>query len=617
MRTFLILLIFTSFFSNTHAVECPEKKEAKTFLGKQWKRLKNIDFSLAPSLDPLGGVEGVSLPLKIEASVRPSFYKDFYARIEQVQVKSKLIPSEWFAFSEDIAIFGEKSAKTYYGRQFECWRKAVFELPKNPKHYPLSSKKLIKHMKDYDFFIIESDFAWGVGSNPGTSLVSVELGHAYLGEFAVQIIKLPENKVNFRLIHLGKRAWQINLRTDLFNFDTFSFNPLNDLVENIISPTKLVRASISKSKGQMILADYALDFNNPEVQSAYNQVLNNLLKSSLKFNRLKKRNKAKMIRYRWLDFSPFNRLEMLDRDKEEKRVIRRTMGFGKFVDWELKFGFGKNFIQFDTQKTRSDNTFNILGENNAIEKQINYSLKEKRNRFELFFKLLFSERRFQNYVIDTKEKTKRSKAYVYTQQIRDNFFSKRKQKRYYKKLKRFASRSFLNHVLNKGFFNTMEQKNTGSRYRIIITQEYFDYLKTLSKEKLKEIIITGIKNAYLITWPKYVENHKKDIEQLIDLVKKGNLAKTLFEKVKKKFRRIRRRNWVLKNLGLSPFLIESNEKVTQFFYDFNFSSSHFPENNEFSFGSSEITSQLNAYDIIRSGFLELKDYNFQLIYTDF
>lgn len=226
--------------------------------------------------------DGLSAAVKYKYEVEPSFKGDFHLRMDRWILDTQLRPGDILEefYNTRVGVTIEKGAQVLFIRPFKSKLDSMTALPYTPKQIPFTAKKVASELQVGDFVSLTSKLNFIASASTlamgMTSIGSAATHYMISGEFQIHVLKRSDHEVRLKLIGLRKKQTGFGARIG-FTSDDFKVTGLRVVdrrIEKLFDATDIFRMKLEKSKSNILLVDYFLDLNVPEVANAYDSVLN-------------------------------------------------------------------------------------------------------------------------------------------------------------------------------------------------------------------------------------------------------------------------------------------------------------------------------------------------------
>ncbi|MCK9224080.1 MAG: hypothetical protein M0R46_14235 [Candidatus Muirbacterium halophilum] len=336
------------------------------------EEIANLDVDFDIKLLDLDIAEGIGMAAKYKWELEPSYQDGYYTRIDAYNLKAHLNPGDIIkdlaGVTLPIYLNITNEHKVIFARQFKDQLQAAKALPYNFIRIPVNADNA-KKMDAGDFVSIPATLNTVIGVSAGyTSGISVS-GNVYYtiaGEFRINILRLPEDKVRVKLVGLRKKGHGAGVSAG-YGVNLFGIKVLDKQIGKFLD-TNIFRVDYSDIDGQNFSVDYVFDLKDENAKNAYDS----LLSSNLKFNVAKTANpfnKDKIAAEEFFnDADKAERLFQQDLGlSENKRRVNRLFKATNFFEqknFNAKIGF--NLIKFSWGKNYIENRLAVYNDNNTI-----------------------------------------------------------------------------------------------------------------------------------------------------------------------------------------------------------------------------------------------------------
>lgn len=305
----------------------------------------NKRFKLDATTDLRGVNERLVLGASWQRGIEPAYsQKNSSFLIDTYRLRADLTGLGLYQETNDdifgIAPTGEieiSYARLFPGRTFKEQMQMLIKKPYLPfKHLPITAKRAM-NLKEGDIVFLKSNLNLvmrGSTLRGAGSSVPIIASAYYMvsGEFNVHLFRLPGNK--FRVKFIGVRSKGGGMSA-LFGFDSgkdikvskLDFIGLDNQIEKALR-FEAIDIKAWKESGNAFMIDYELDFNEEDVQAAYNEVLENFLRPKILKVMNPLTNRAELRAMLVSEIDSLERIYERDRDKsvEQRKVERPFSG---------------------------------------------------------------------------------------------------------------------------------------------------------------------------------------------------------------------------------------------------------------------------------------------------
>lgn len=244
------------------------------------------------SLSPSGDLDlididlfpGGSIVAGYEYDVEPAYTKGLYLRTDRWLVGAKAVPGTSIGLTDDIDLSlsagGRHQTEARFIRFMKDPCEAMFAKPYSPKRIPLKSKIALGPLfKKGDYFLFRGSVGFVTSAEIlsllGSSMWGIGLSGSYLmeGFYQLHIVRLDDQRVRLKIV--GHRGRSIDASVGLGledEFEVFGVSIIDKQIERFVN-TKPVKIKSTFNRSKIFMVDYVLDLTDPEVSSAFENVL--------------------------------------------------------------------------------------------------------------------------------------------------------------------------------------------------------------------------------------------------------------------------------------------------------------------------------------------------------
>lgn len=293
----------------------------------------SLKISLDTDIFNIDIADGLSIRGNYEYEVEKSYIQGNYTRRDTFDFKIKHNAKASFFPELQTPYFlnANRDNQVIISRQYEHKTDAMKALPFNVAKLPIRAK-YVDRLNEGDFISIPAQMALTTGFSYSdiAPLVNTGLSSFFTmaGEFLIQVYKLKEGKVRVKIIAEKKKSYGLNFKSS-FGLELFSFEVLGFDVDHKYKIDWL-KLDTSRTKGNIILADYVFDLSDKEIRKAYNNLFNNIFKFKEAKLFAESLNSDLLDNYYVVNLEEVDRIARIDIDSETPRVERVFKGFNRY-----------------------------------------------------------------------------------------------------------------------------------------------------------------------------------------------------------------------------------------------------------------------------------------------
>lgn len=247
-------------------------------LAKEFGRLK-VHESL-PLIDA-ELFEGLSLGLRYRYGLEPSFNGRYHLRLDRWLVEAKLSPGDWLSqWNERLGLSFTKGSEVAFIRPFKEKGASAIAAPYTPAHIPFTLEKLRSKLQVGDLVVLNTHLTLLLGASQVWGLspeVSAQVWTHYVvsGAFQIHILKVSPQMARLRFFALKDESIPGGFRLGVSrSWKWVGLEVVDKQLKRLLDATKFVESSMEKGRGKLVLLDYYVRLDRPEVDEAYNKSMN-------------------------------------------------------------------------------------------------------------------------------------------------------------------------------------------------------------------------------------------------------------------------------------------------------------------------------------------------------
>lgn len=225
--------------------------------------------------------EGLSLGLRYRYELEPSFNGRYHLRLDRWQVEAQLRPGDWISnWNERLGLSFTKGSEVAFIRPFKDKGASALALPYTPANIPFTLEKLRSKLETGDLVVLNTHLTlllgasqiWGLSSE-----VSAQVWTHYVvsGAFQIHILKVSPQLARLRFFALKDESIPGGFRLGVNrSWKWVGLEVVDKQLKRLLDATKIVEASVEKGRGKLVLLDYYVRLDRPEVDEAYNKSMN-------------------------------------------------------------------------------------------------------------------------------------------------------------------------------------------------------------------------------------------------------------------------------------------------------------------------------------------------------
>lgn len=366
-------------------------------------------------------------------TVEPTFSEGYFTRSDKFVMRPVLnIPftlKEMAAYKADFSVSPGYEIEYGFYRQFSSSKKAILAKPYFHRNLPFDAKHAIQGLKPYDVFRFRGKLDMMFDTSVVTDLLTVPSGfsvgayYVATGNFEVFIIRLPQNKVQMRVLGYRRNTVGAHGAIGIDEIKVLGIGLLDSGMKKALDPNFLT-VELEKQFNNGLVVDYVIDLNDPKAAKAFDE---SLLK-------VREFNYMEVIDPRVSNpefkHDVLVNFAALEQERQQSESIRRVYNFGyKGNTGERRFTLGNNILQFGYDTHNSENEF--------VADDATYVVKTRQTEQSSRFLYSLFKNNTHSKTTYVEEKGTEEKSVILSSEINDKRFSKNDLARSKKKLERF------------------------------------------------------------------------------------------------------------------------------------------------------------------------------------
>lgn len=332
---------------------------------------------------------GVGILFGYDYKVEPTYYRGLYTRIDNYAMQPQLgIRSTIKKMDDYRAVMSlNPGFELEYGyfRQFESAKDAITARPYFHKNLPFDAKHALKGLNPGDVFRFRAKLDLNLDSSVLTDLVTLSAGvsagfyFTASGKFEVYIIRLPENKVQLRVV--GARSHRAGAQTKI-GVEGIKIMDVKVVDNYLMSQVNLdmLSAKIEKRFNDGEVLDYIIDLNEADSVKAFDQALLKIRE----FNYMGLVNPSNSFE----DFSKKLSLNFIpleeERSKDDSGVKRLNHVKSNGSVWHVQGRLGNSLLGLSLT---SHNSVNKMSAGEEGEKYYIFETKQRKEEYQFLYSL--------------------------------------------------------------------------------------------------------------------------------------------------------------------------------------------------------------------------------------
>lgn len=369
----LSVLVLIFFFTTAEAQHCRSKKILTAA-----QQIATMDPHFELGLSELELFPHSSVVTGYEYLVEPAYTNGLYSRTDSwfVGLKGNRSTNLSASNRSTFNVGAKSKTQATFIRFFNDPCKAMLAKPYSPKRIPLKAQKALgSEFAIGDYFLFRGELGIVAGADIlkmlGSSFWGVSVSASYLmeGNYQVHIVKIDKNHIRLKVI--GHRGNTLSTSVGLGyenEFNIFSIEQLNDRLEKIVN-IKPIKVSTSASHAKIFMVDYVLDLTDPEVATAYEELLPQIknFKNINLIEEFKKGIESNLL----LDLSKLEEIYRRDyQDGRSDRLKRNLRSTSDQNTWAFGLDIGNSVIGFELNRGRSSANMTIPRANDFLDRYV-------------------------------------------------------------------------------------------------------------------------------------------------------------------------------------------------------------------------------------------------------
>ncbi|MFG1500709.1 hypothetical protein ABMA70_10930 [Halobacteriovorax sp. XZX-3] len=306
--------------------------------------------------------DGLSLRGKYEYEVEKSYIQGNYTRRDQFNFRIQHDTKNAFFPELQTPFFlkADRNNEVIISRQFAKKTDAMKALPFNVAKIPIRSK-YVDELNPGDFISIPASMAITTGFSYNNAIPLMNTGltgfYTMAGDFLIQVYKLDDKKVRVKIIAQKKKTSGISFRSR-FGIELISFEILG---QDVDYKYKLdwFKLDASRTKGNIILADYVFNLKDEEVRKIYDKLFNNVFKFKEAKLLAESLNSDLLDKYYVVNLEDVDRIAKIDNGQNSPRVERVFKGHNRYKSKSSGIQLNLDILKLGAKSHYVNNRFNF------------------------------------------------------------------------------------------------------------------------------------------------------------------------------------------------------------------------------------------------------------------
>lgn len=413
-------------------------------------------------------------------TVEPTFTKSYFTRSDRyVMSPSFNIPFTLKEMSSYTAEFGiSPGYELEYGfyRQFTSSKKAILAKPYFHRNLPFDARHAIQGLKPNDVFRFRGKLDMLFDTSIVTDLLTMTSGfsvgayYVATGNFEVFVIRLPENKIQMRVMGFRRHTAGVKGSVGLDEIKVLGVGIVDGVIKKALDPN-LVSIELEKKFNDGLVIDYVIDLNDPKAAKAFDE---SMLKVR-EFNYMEVVDpRVSKPEFKHDVLVNFAALEA--ERKQSPDMIKRLYNLGyKGKSGDRRFTLGNNILQLSFNTHNSENEF--VGEKATYVVRTRQSENESRFLYSLFKTNTHSKTSY----VENKETAEKS--VILFSELNDKRFSKGNLEKSKKKLERLLPEVYSQ--LDFSIFDNQKLGSVGIKTLVNFNEESIRLIPALSRKEIQ------------------------------------------------------------------------------------------------------------------------------------
>ncbi|MFG1482980.1 hypothetical protein ABMA79_05660 [Halobacteriovorax sp. HFRX-2_2] len=448
----------------------------------------SLKINLDVDIFKINIADGLSLRGKYEYEVEKSYIQGNYTRRDQFNfrihhdTKNAFFPELQTPFFLKL----DRNNEVVISRQFEKKTDAMKALPFNVAKIPIRSK-YVDELNPGDFISIPASMALTTGFSYNNAIPLLNTGlsgfYTMAGDFLIQVYKLEDQKVRVKIIAQKKKTSGLSFKSR-FAIELVSFEILGQEVDYEYK-LDWFKLDASRTKGNIILADYVFNLKDDEVRKVYDRLFNNVFKFKEAKLFAESLNSDLLDKYYVVNLEDVDRIARVDEGQESPRVERVFKGHNRYKSKSSGIQLNLDILKLSAKSHYVNNRFNFerLDGSTVAFYYPNYTkTKESKISIEIFDT---KEKEILSYFGLTSSHSDHKFLNVGMNFNRiDNEFRRLEQRRYLRILKGILPSLIRDEVIAR-IPKEKRYVNFNSRVTMILKKEAFSYLNKIPFEEFR------------------------------------------------------------------------------------------------------------------------------------
>ncbi len=435
--------------------------------------------------------DGLSIKGNYAYEVEKSYIQNQYTRRDTYDLKIDHDPKRSFFPNLQTPVFlkANRDNKVIISRQYDKKIDAMKALPFNIARLPIRAKN-VERLDKGDFISIPASMAVTTGFSYSDIAPVLNTGvtgfFTMAGEFLIQVYKLEEQKVRVKIIAEKKKTTGLSFKSR-FGVELFSFELLGFDIEPEYK-IEWIKFDSSKTKGNIILADYIFHLEHKESRTLYNKLFNNVFKFKEAKLLAESLNSDLLDRYYVVNLEDVDRIARADGLKTNPRIERVFKGNNRYTSKTTGLKLDLKLFELTTRSHLINNKF-IFEKLNGENITFHYPSYTKRTKNKLTLKIFNTneEKILSYYGLTSPHNDHKFLNTGVTFNRRDNDFGKFEQRRFKNILGGLLPLKYRDEVLAK-IPEIKRYINFNGNITMIFKKEAFEEFDKYSLEDFTSVI---------------------------------------------------------------------------------------------------------------------------------
>lgn len=409
--------------------------------------------------------------LGYDYTVEPTYSEGYFTRSDVFA----MTPTLNIPFTTNLGIGPGFELEYGFYRQFASSKKAILAKPYFHRNLPFDAKHAIQGLKPYDVFRFKGKLDMMFDSSIVTDLLTIPSGFSvgayYIatGNFEVFIIRLPENKVQMRVLGFRRHTAGVEGSIGLDEISVTGISLLDSGIKKALDPN-ILTVELEKKFNDGLVIDYVIDLNDPKAAKAFDE---SLLKVR-EFNFMEvvdpRVSKPQFKNDVLVNFAA------LEEERKHSEAIERLYKLDyKGKSGDRRFTLGNHILQFGYDTHNSENEF--------VAENATYVVKTRQTEQSSRFLYSLLKNNTHSKTTYVEKKNTEEKSVILSAEFNDKRFSNRDLVRSLKRLERLLPEVYSQ--LDFTIFNDHKLGAVGIKTVVNFNSESLRLIPVLSRKEIQ------------------------------------------------------------------------------------------------------------------------------------